>query len=154
MARKRVDLLQGTPDLLALEAPALGPPRGLGVPRRVERMTTGTLRVKPGPPDPAPRRMEEAGRGASGDDRKANDYGLTKAGPRQLTAGTKDWQRIALATAAALETPKGDAAMSALRQLVSLWPSLVGAELGEAARRRGAGIPGCAGRREGRPNEV
>jgi hypothetical protein len=98
-------LLQGTLDLLALEAPALGPPPGLGVPRRVERMPTGTLRVEPGLPNPAPRRMGEAGRGASGDDRKAKDYGPTKAGPRQLTAGTKDWQRIALATTAALETP-------------------------------------------------
>jgi DNA-binding PadR family transcriptional regulator len=54
--------------------------------------------------------MEEAGWlesswGESENNRKAKYYRLTKVGHRQLTAETKDWQRISLAIAAALETP-------------------------------------------------
>jgi PadR family transcriptional regulator, regulatory protein PadR len=110
MARKRVDLLQGTLDLLVLKALALGPLHGLGVSRRIEQMTKGTFQVKPGSLFPALHRMQEAGWlesswGESENNRKAKYYSLTKAGLRQLTAETKDWQRIALAITTALETP-------------------------------------------------
>src|SRR5687768_17431505 len=110
MVRKRVDLLQGTLDLLVLKALALGPLHGLGVSRRIEQMTKGTFQVKPGSLFPALHRMEEAGWlesswGESENNRKAKYYNLTKAGQRQLTAETRDWQRISLAITAALETP-------------------------------------------------
>jgi PadR family transcriptional regulator PadR len=110
MARKGVDLLQGTLDLLVLKALALGPLHGLGVSRRIEQMTRGTFQVKPGSLFPALHRMQEAGWlesswGESENNRKAKYYTLTKAGRRQLTTETRDWQRISLAITTALETP-------------------------------------------------
>ena len=110
MASKGVDLLKGTLDLLVLKALALGPLHGLGVSRRIEQMTRGTFHVKPGSLFPALHRMEEAGWlesswGESENNRKAKYYNLTKAGRRQLTTETRDWQRISLAITTALETP-------------------------------------------------
>src|ERR1044072_8291399 len=108
MKRKKVDLLQGTLDLLVLKALALEPLHGLGVSRRIEQMTKGTFQVKPGSLFPALHRMEEAGWlqaswGDSENNRRAKFYRLTKAGQRQLETETQDWQRIALAISSALK---------------------------------------------------
>jgi PadR family transcriptional regulator, regulatory protein PadR len=107
MAKKKVDLLQGTLGLLVLKALALGPLHGLGVSNRIEQITKGTFRVKPGSLFPALHRMEEAGWlesswGESENNRRAKYYRLTKAGRRQLETETEDWQRISLAIASAL----------------------------------------------------
>jgi PadR family transcriptional regulator PadR len=109
MKKKKVDLLQGTLDLLVLKALALEPLHGLGVSRRIEQITKGTFQVKPGSLFPALHRMEEAGWlesswGESENNRRAKFYQLTKAGYRQLKAETEDWQRIAIAIASALQT--------------------------------------------------
>jgi PadR family transcriptional regulator, regulatory protein PadR len=109
MKKKKVDLLQGTLDLLVLKALALEPLHGLGVSRRIEQITKGTFQVKPGSLFPALHRMEEAGWlesswGESENNRRAKFYRLTKAGGRQLKAETEDWQRISLAIANALQT--------------------------------------------------
>src|SRR5215216_2589178 len=61
MAGKKADPLQGTLDLLVLKALALGPLHGLGVSQRIEQVTRGTFKVKPGSLFPALHRMEEAG---------------------------------------------------------------------------------------------
>jgi transcriptional regulator len=107
MKEKRVDLLQGTLDLLVLKALALEPLHGLGVSHRIEQLTKGTFRVKPGSLFPALHRMEQAGWlssswGESENNRRAKYYRLTKAGERQLEAETEDWKRISLAIANAL----------------------------------------------------
>ena len=109
MKKKKVDLLQGTLDLLVLKALALEPLHGLGVSRRIEQLTGGTFQVKPGSLFPALHRLEEAGWlepswGESENHRRAKFYRLTKAGQRQLKTETQDWQRIALAIANALQT--------------------------------------------------
>jgi PadR family transcriptional regulator, regulatory protein PadR len=109
MKKKKVDLLQGTLDLLVLKALALEPLHGLGVSRRIEQITKGTFQVKPGSLFPALHRMEEAGWlqsswGESENNRRAKFYSLTKAGQRQLKTETEDWQRISLAIANALQT--------------------------------------------------
>ena len=108
MSGKKIDLLQGTLDLLVLKALALGPLHGLGVSNRIEQITKGTFRVKPGSLFPALHRMEEAGWlegswGESENNRRAKYYRLTKAGRRQLEAETEDWQRISLAIMSALK---------------------------------------------------
>ena len=108
MAGKKTDLLQGTLDLLVLKALALGPLHGLGVSRRIEQITKGAFRVKPGSLFPALHRMEQAGWlrsswGESENNRRAKYYQLTKAGQRQLEAETEGWQRISLAIASALK---------------------------------------------------
>jgi transcriptional regulator len=108
MTGKKIDLLQGTLDLLALKALALGPLHGLGVSSRIEQITKGTFQVKPGSLFPALHRMEQAGWlesswGESENNRRAKYYRLTKAGRRQLEAEAEDWRRISLAIASALE---------------------------------------------------
>lgn len=108
MAGKKVDLLQGTLDLLVLKALALGPLHGLGVSGRIEQLTKGTFVVKPGSLFPALHRMEEAGWlesswGESENNRRAKYYRLTKAGRRQLEAETEDWRRISVAITDALK---------------------------------------------------
>jgi PadR family transcriptional regulator PadR len=105
---KKIDLLQGTLDLLVLKALALGPLHGLGVSHRIEQITKGTFQVKPGSLFPALHRMEQAGWlvsswGESENNRRAKYYRLTKAGQRQLDTETEDWQRISLAMASALK---------------------------------------------------
>src|SRR5688572_33460669 len=109
MAKKKIDLLQGTLDLLVLKALALGELHGLGVSNRIEQITKGTFKVKPGSLFPALHRMEEAGWltsswGESENNRRAKYYSLTRAGQRQLNTETEDWQRISLAITTALKT--------------------------------------------------
>jgi PadR family transcriptional regulator PadR len=110
MARgNKLDLLQGTLDLLVLKALALGSLHGLGVSSRIEQITRGTFQVKPGSLFPALHRMEEAGWlasswGESENNRRAKYYRLTRAGQRQLESETEDWQRISLAIARALQS--------------------------------------------------
>src|SRR5687767_10966444 len=102
------NLLQGTLDLLILKALSLGELHGLGVTRRIEQITKGTFKVKPGSLFPALHRMEEAGWlqsswGESENRRRAKYYRLTAAGRRQLNTETEDWQRISLAITTALK---------------------------------------------------
>jgi PadR family transcriptional regulator, regulatory protein PadR len=108
MAKRQVDLLQGTLDLLVLKSLALGPLHGLGVSNRIEQITKGTCKVKPGSLFPALHRMEEAGWlqsswGESENKRRAKFYRLTAAGRRQLDTETEDWQRISVAITTALK---------------------------------------------------
>jgi PadR family transcriptional regulator len=108
VAKRQVDLLQGTLDLLVLKSLALGPLHGLGVSNRIAQITKGTFNVKPGSLFPALHRMEEAGWlqsswGESENNRRAKYYRLTAAGRRQLDAETQDWQRISVAITTALK---------------------------------------------------
>lgn len=108
MPPAHTNLLQGTLDLLILKALALGPLHGLGVSRRIEDITRGTFRVKPGSLFPALHRMEDAGWltatwGASENNRRARFYRLTSAGRRQLDSEVSQWRRVSLAISFALE---------------------------------------------------
>lgn len=108
MPSNQTNLLQGTLDLLILKALALGEMHGLGISRRIEQVTQGTFAVKPGSLFPALHRMEEAGWlvsawGESENNRRAKFYRLTATGRRQLETETKEWRRISVAIAAALE---------------------------------------------------
>src|SRR6476660_10410407 len=99
MARKQVDLLQGTLHLLVLKSLALGPLHGLGVSNRIEQITKGTFNVKPGSLFPALHRMEDAGWltsawGESENNRRAKYYRLTREGRRQFDTEAEQWSRI------------------------------------------------------------
>ena len=101
-------LLQGTLDLLILKSLVLGEHHGLGISRRIEEITRGAFQVQPGSLFPALHRLEEAGWlkatwGSSENNRRAKYYQLTAKGRRQLQEETKQWNRIALAIAHALE---------------------------------------------------
>ena len=108
MPSNQTNLLQGTLDLLILNALALEEMHGLGISRRVEQVTRGTFVVKPGSLFPALHRMEEAGWlvscwGESENNRRAKFYRVTAAGRRRLETETNQWRRISVAIAAALE---------------------------------------------------
>jgi PadR family transcriptional regulator, regulatory protein PadR len=107
--KEKIDLLQGTLDMLVLKALNLEPLHGLGVSRRIEQITKGAFLVKPGSLFPDLHRIEDEGWlksswGESENNRRAKYYCLTKAGQCQLEAETEDWQRIAIAIASALKT--------------------------------------------------
>jgi PadR family transcriptional regulator, regulatory protein PadR len=77
---------------------------GLGISRRVEQITQGTFKVRPGSLFPALYRMEEAGWlssfwGESENNRRAKYYRCTKAGRRRLSVETQQWNTIAEAMA-------------------------------------------------------
>jgi transcriptional regulator len=104
---RRTRLLQGTLDLLILEALQTGELHGLGVSRRIEQITQGTFQVQPGSLFPALHRLEQAGWlastwGQSENNRRAKFYRLTKAGRRQLSVEKQQWERISMAIANAI----------------------------------------------------
>lgn len=103
------NLLQGTLDLLILQTLALGKLHGLGISRRIEQITSGTFRVKPGSLFPALHRLENAGWlesswGESENNRRAKYYSLTRTGRRQLKDEAAAWSRIVVAMTSALST--------------------------------------------------
>ncbi len=107
MTQSQTNLLQGTLDLLILKALAPGELHGLGISRRIEQITNGTFRVKPGSLFPALHRMEEAGWlasswGESENNRRAKYYKLTRNGRRQFDSEVENWDRITFAIARAL----------------------------------------------------
>ena len=108
MERNQANLLQGTLDLLILKAIGDGEFHGLGIARRVEQITRGTFKVRPGSLFPALHRMEEAGWlssvwGESENNRRARHYRWTRKGERQLGVETEQWTTISRAIASALK---------------------------------------------------
>ena len=109
MEQNQANLLQGTLDLLILKAIGDGEFHGLGIARRVEQITQGTFKVRPGSLFPALHRMVEAGWlssfwGESENNRRAKYYRRTKAGERQLGVETEQWTTISRAIGHALKT--------------------------------------------------
>lgn len=103
------ELLQGTLDMLILNALKLEANHGLGVSRRIHLITRGTFDVRPGSLFPALHRLEEKGWlvshwGESENNRRAKYYQLTSAGKRQLQQETENWTRISLAITRALRS--------------------------------------------------
>jgi PadR family transcriptional regulator, regulatory protein PadR len=98
----RLELLQGTLDLLILRTLIFGPEHGQGIARGIQRTTEGELLVEHGALYPALQRLEERGWiaaewGTSTNNRKARFYRLTRLGRRQLVKETAKWRRLAAA---------------------------------------------------------
>lgn len=109
MTSEKVDLLQGTLDLLILKALVPGSLHGLAISRRIEQITGRTFQVKPGSLFPALHRMKEQGWlasswGTSENNRRAKYYELTSAGRRQLESEKHQWQQIVVAMQRALQS--------------------------------------------------
>ncbi len=103
----KLDLLQGTLDLLILKTLALGPMHGWGISQRIQQTSDDVLRVNQGSLYPALHRLESAGWieaewGASENNRQAKFYKLTRAGQKQLREETAQWERMAGAVARVL----------------------------------------------------
>lgn len=100
----RLDLLQGTLDMLVLKALSGGAKHGYGVARWLEERTGDVLRVEEGSLYPALHRMEKRGWvesewGYSENNRRARNYALTDAGRKQLREERAVWGRFVEAVA-------------------------------------------------------
>ena len=103
----RLDLPQGTLDLLILKALSLEPMHGWGISERIHQVSRETLQIPQGSLYPALHRLERRGWvsaswGASDNNRRAKYYELTRAGRKQLEAETQDWARLTSAVALVL----------------------------------------------------
>lgn len=100
MPNERLDLPQGTLDLLILKALSLGPMHGWAISERLQDVSREMLQVPQGSLYPALHRLEREGWisaewGASDNNRKAKFYELTRAGRKQLAVETESWERLA-----------------------------------------------------------
>ena len=104
----RVDLLQGTLDMLVLKALSRGPMHGYAVARWIQQSSEDALQVEEGSLYPALYRMERRAwitseEGHSENNRKARHYKLTRLGRRQLEAESSNWDRLAEAIAKVMQ---------------------------------------------------
>jgi PadR family transcriptional regulator, regulatory protein PadR len=102
--RERVELLQGTLDLLILRTLLLGPAHGHAIAKAIEFNSDEVLQVEQGSLYPALHRLIKRGwisaeRGTSENNRRAKFYRLTPKGRRQLAVETTKWDKIAAAIA-------------------------------------------------------
>jgi PadR family transcriptional regulator PadR len=100
--KERLELLQGTLDLLILRTLIFGPEHGQGIARAVQQTSQEELLVEHGALYPALQRLEQRGWisakwGTSSNNRKARFYSLTAAGRRQLVTETAKWNRLVTA---------------------------------------------------------
>ncbi|HEY2907426.1 MAG TPA: PadR family transcriptional regulator [Vicinamibacterales bacterium] len=97
----RVELLQGTLDLIVLRALAtMGPQHSYGLTARLEQIADHPLSLNQGTLYPALVRLEQKGwiKGAwqnTENNREAKYYSITKAGSRALQQQTARWRRLA-----------------------------------------------------------
>ena len=109
MADERIDLPQGTLDLLILKTLALEPQHGWAISERIEQISSSVLQVQQGSLYPALHRLERRGWikahwGVSENNRRAKFYELTASGRKQLELEESTWRKLAAAVAQILET--------------------------------------------------
>jgi PadR family transcriptional regulator PadR len=104
----RLDLLQGTLDLLILRTLQTGPQHGWAISERIQQISEDVLRVNQGSLYPALHRLEHQGWiradwGVSELGRRARFYNLTASGRKQLELETATWNRLTGAIGRILE---------------------------------------------------
>ena len=109
---ERLELLQGTLDLLILRTLIFGSEHGQGIARAIQQTSDEELLVEHGALYPALQRLEERGWisakwGVSSNNRRARFYSLTSAGRRQLGRETVKWKRLAAAIGRILDPQEG-----------------------------------------------
>ena len=109
MQGNRIDLPQGTLDLLILRSLRLGPNHGWGIAERIQQVSKEVLQVQQGSLYPALHRLERRGWikaewGASENNRRAKFYDLTRAGRKQLESETETWRKLTIAVGHVLDT--------------------------------------------------
>ena len=105
----RIDLPQGTLDLLILRTLALEPRHGWAISERIQQISSDVLRVQQGSLYPALHRLERRGWikarwGTSENNRRAKYYELTKTGRKQLEVEKDAWDKLTAAVAQVLGT--------------------------------------------------
>ena len=107
--RPRLEILQGTLDMLILQVTALTPLHGYAIAQRLQQISQDILQVQQGSLYPALHRLEARGWlkaewKTTETGRDAKFYGLTRAGRRQLDTERANWARMAQAVALVLQT--------------------------------------------------
>ena len=110
--RNRIELLQGTLDLLVLQTLQWGPRHGYGIGQAIRANSGDVLRVDTGSLYPALHRLERQGWVSSGwkvsdNNQSVKVYRLTAAGKRQLASERSRWEQLSEAIARALD-PRGE----------------------------------------------
>jgi transcriptional regulator len=101
MADSKLDLLQGTLDLMVLQTlETMGPLHGYGIARRIEQLSEDQVLLNQGTIYASLVRLQQrrwisAAWGISDNNRKAKYYSITKAGKRQVKTERSNWQRLA-----------------------------------------------------------
>ena len=109
--KERIELLQGTLDLLILRTLRMGPAHGHAIARAIEVTSDSVLQVEQGSLYPALHRLIKRGwitaeEGTSENNRRAKYYRLTAKGRRQLALETGKWDKLAAAIARILRPAK------------------------------------------------
>src|SRR5262245_34064611 len=108
MADPRIEVPQGTLDLLILKTIALGPQHGWAISERVQQVSSDALQIRQGSLYPALHRLERRGwikaRWSTTDNnRRAKYYELTRLGRKQLEVQADSWRRLAAAVGQILD---------------------------------------------------
>src|SRR5262250_954693 len=108
MTGQKVELPQGTLDLLILKTVALQPQHGWAISERLRQISSATLQIKQGSLYPALHRLERRGwlKAAwrpSDNNRRAKYYELTRKGRTQLETEASAWQKLTAAVSLILE---------------------------------------------------
>jgi transcriptional regulator len=100
MPKSKLDLLQGTLDLMVLQTlVSIGPQHGYGIARRIEQVSGNEVLLNQGTIYASLVRLQERGWisaewGTSDNNRKAKFYSITKGGRKQLAEDAAYWQRL------------------------------------------------------------
>jgi transcriptional regulator len=108
VSRDRIQLLQGTLDLLVLQVLVFGPQHGHGISIAIQQSSNDALLVDHGSLYPALQRLERARLiasdwGTSDNNRRARFYRLTRKGRTRLATETDKWERMVRAVARILK---------------------------------------------------
>jgi len=108
----RIELLQGTLDLLILQTLVFGPTHGHAIAKAIEQNSEDVLQVEQGSLYPALHRLIKRGwiaaqEGLSENNRRAKFYRLTPRGRKQLQIETTKWEKLARAIGRILK-PAGE----------------------------------------------
>jgi len=108
--QNRIEILQGTLDLLILETLRWGPQHGYSIAQAIQADSRDVLQVDTGSLYPALHRLEKrkwiaAAWKISGNKQRTRVYRLTAAGRRQLVAERSRWEQIVDAISAILAKP-------------------------------------------------
>ncbi|MDE3137012.1 MAG: PadR family transcriptional regulator [Acidobacteriota bacterium] len=112
--KQRIELLQGTLDLLILRTLRLGPAHGHAIAKAIEFGSADVLQVEQGSLYPAlhrliKRRWISVEEGTSENNRRAKFYRLTARGRRQLVIETGKWDKLATAIGRILQPSEQEA---------------------------------------------
>ena len=111
MTETKLDLLQGTLDLLVLQTlSAMGSLHGYGIARRIEQVSGNEILLNQGTIYASLVRLQQRGWisaewGTSDNNRRAKYYSLTKAGKKQLAKETANWKRLSMVITRVLSAP-------------------------------------------------